>query len=90
MSADISHTYRGDLKVMLTAPDGTEAVLHDRSGGGQNNVVSLYGSENNGDLAQMVGTEVAGEWTISVGDYRAGDTGVLNQWGMTLEYDDDA
>ena len=87
VSVDISHAYRGDLKVILTAPDGTESVLHGRSGGGQNNVASLYGSENNSDLAQLIGMDVAGEWTISVGDYRAGDTGVLNQWGMTLEYD---
>ena len=85
--ANITHAYRGDLKVILTAPDGTESVLHGRSGGGQNNVASLYGSENNSDLAQLIGMDVAGEWTISVGDYRAGDTGVLNQWGMTLEYD---
>lgn len=88
VSADISHTYRGDLRMVLTAPDGTEAVLHDRSGGGRNNVVSLYSSESGGDLAQLIGSGAAGEWILSVGDYRGGDTGVLNRWGMTLEYDE--
>ena len=85
--ANITHPYRGDLRVVLTAPDGTETVLHDRSGGGQNNVVAVYSSDTGGDLGRLMGYNTAGDWTISVGDYRDGDTGTLNQWGMTLEYD---
>ena len=87
VSVDITHPYRGDLRVVLTAPDGTEAVLHGRSGGGQNNVVAVYSSDTGGDLERLMGSGTAGDWTISVGDYRDGDTGTLNQWGMTLEYD---
>ncbi len=87
VSMDITHPYRGDLRVVLTAPDGTETVLHDRSGGGQNNVVAVYSSDTGGDLGRLMGYNTAGDWTISVGDYRDGDTGTLNQWGMTLEYD---
>jgi PKD repeat protein/subtilisin-like proprotein convertase family protein len=33
---DITHTYVGDLKVKLVAPDGTEVILSDHNGGGGN------------------------------------------------------
>ena len=87
VSADISHTYRGDLRVVLTAPDGSEAVLHNRLGGGQDNVSSVYSSEDTDTLARLIGTKTAGDWILSVGDYGDGDVGVLNQWGLTLKYD---
>ena len=88
VSVDITHPYRGDLRVVLTAPDGTEAVLHGRSGGGQNNVVTVYSSDTGKkNLERLVGSGTAGDWTISVGDYGDGDAGTLNRWGMTLEYD---
>lgn len=42
VSIDITHTYIGDLKVSLVAPDGAKALLHDRSGGGMDNLIRTY------------------------------------------------
>jgi len=39
---DISHTYRGDLRVRVIAPDGREAVVHDRAGGSRPITQSPY------------------------------------------------
>ena len=37
VAVNIVHTYRGDLKVDLVAPDGSVYVLHNRSGGSAKN-----------------------------------------------------
>ena len=38
VTVDITHTYIGDLKIDLIAPDGTTRTLHDREGGTANNI----------------------------------------------------
>ncbi|MBN2499084.1 MAG: proprotein convertase P-domain-containing protein [Deltaproteobacteria bacterium] len=74
---DIQHTYIGDLVVKLSH-GGTERILHDRSGGGSDDLrttVSLEGFD---------GMDAAGEWTLSVADCAGYDTGKLLSWGLEL------
>ena len=79
VAVNISHTYKGDLKVDLAAPDGTTKTLHNRSGGGANNIVQTY-------TPDFDGLEVQGGWTLKIRDNANGDTGTLNSWTLTVNY----
>ena len=85
--ANITHTYRGDVKVVLTSPDGEQAVLHNRSGGDMDNVWIKTNDDENGNLASFVGSSITGDWALSVGDYSANHTGTLHEWGITVSYE---
>ena len=76
----IDHTYRGDLRVVLRSPSGTEQVLHDRAGGGEDDLFL------NVELSGFAGEPAAGEWTLVVSDHAAVDTGVIRTWRLELEY----
>jgi serine protease len=39
---NITHTFIGDLRVTLRSPQGTEVVLHNRTGGATDNIVQSY------------------------------------------------
>lgn len=77
-SLDISHTWIGDLVVSLTSPAGTQAVLHNGSGGSADDIVQSY------DLSVFDGEMATGVWTLAITDNAAGDNGTLNSWGFTL------
>ncbi len=76
----IRHSYRGDLRVELIAPDGTVAVLHDRSGGGADDVVI-----ENQDVPAMVGRPSVGTWRLRVLDLARADTGRIERFELTIE-----
>ena len=78
VSVDISHTWRGDLLVMLRSPEGTEHTLHNRTGGSEDNLVQSW------QLDSFNGEEMQGDWTLTVSDNANLDTGTLNNWQLTL------
>lgn len=86
-SVDISHTYRGDLRVTLISPEGFVAELHrvDRSDSTAN-LIATYSPQNQTDLADWVRGAVAvnGRWTLSVSDRMFRDVGTLNAWSLEL------
>jgi subtilisin-like proprotein convertase family protein len=73
----IVHTYIGDLIVSLIAPDGTAYVLHNRAGGGTDNIDQTY-------TVDLSGETTAGVWTLRVQDAAAIDTGYINSWKLFL------
>jgi len=77
VSIDIAHTYRGDLKVDLVAPDGTLFNLHNRTGGSADDLVKTV------DL-DLSNTPLDGTWHLRVYDGARGDTGRLRQWSIAL------
>jgi serine protease AprX len=81
---DITHTWIGDLRVLLTAPAGDEVVLHDRSGGGQDNLINTYSEETLAALTTLTGKPAQGTWTLRVMDLAGRDVGKLNRWGLQL------
>jgi len=85
VSVDIDHDYRGDLKVALVAPDGTEAMLHNRAGGSADDLRATYTSAA-APLSKMVGKEASGHWRLTAGDYVAYGPGTLNSWALSLTY----
>ena len=75
---NITHTWIGDLTVMLTSPAGTSAVLHNASGGSSDNIdTSFSSSAFNGEVT-------TGDWILSVADNASADTGSLNNWALTI------
>lgn len=77
VSVNIVHTYQGDLKVDLVAPDGSLYNIHNRTGSGTDNVIKT--------VTLNLGTEALnGIWKLRVNDNAAGDTGYINQWSVTF------
>jgi subtilisin-like proprotein convertase family protein len=79
VTVDITHTYIGDLKIDIIAPDGTSITLHDNSGGSTVNIDQPY--------APLFGSiPISGVWTLQIHDRDAPDPGVLNSWTLTINY----
>lgn len=89
VSVDITHTYRGDLKVTLHAPTGQSILLHPaRTGGGADNLVAQFEAADVPALGTLAGRNIKGEWHLQVQDLLSEDTGVLNRWGIEAEVDE--
>lgn len=72
---DIKHTYIGDLKVDLIAPDGTVYNLHNRSGGSADNIIKTYTVNASSEVAN-------GVWKLRVNDNANIDTGKIDSWAL--------
>ena len=72
---NILHTYRGDLKVDLVAPDGSLYNIHNRSGGSADNLTGTYTINASSEVAN-------GTWNLRVYDGASGDTGTLDKWSL--------
>lgn len=82
ISVDITHTYIGDLIVELTAPGGSKALLHNRTGAGADNLLTSFATPGTSSLAPLVGKNVQGDWILSVRDVAGQDVGKLNRWSI--------
>ncbi len=84
---NITHTYKGDLEVSLIAPDGTTAILHNRTGAGTDNIATEYPdlTASNQSLAVFNGKTITGAWKLKVRDLAATDTGTLVSWTLCLQ-----
>ncbi|MET9853712.1 M4 family metallopeptidase [Streptomyces sp. NPDC006450] len=74
---NILHTYIGDLKVDLVAPDGTLYNLHNRSGGSADNIIKAVTVNASSEVAQ-------GVWKLRVNDNANLDTGKIDSWKLTF------
>jgi PKD repeat protein len=74
---NIIHTYKGDLKVDLIAPDGSVYVLHNRSGGSADNINTTY-------TVNLSTEALNGTWKLRVNDNASGDTGRIDSWSITF------
>ena len=80
VAVDITHTYIGDLKIDLIAPDGTTKTVHNRSGGGNDDIDQTYAPDFGGE-------SIAGTWTLRVNDnFASADDGTLNSWTLTINH----
>ena len=77
VSVDIKHTYIGDLKVDLLAPDGSVYGLHNRTGGSADNIIKTY-------TGNLSAEGLNGTWRLRVTDYAWGDTGKIDSWSITF------
>jgi len=77
VSVSVTHSYRGDLRVVLLR-DGREVVLHDREGGGADDIAETYAVDD------FDGEDMAGTWTLVVSDHANLDTGTLESWSLEI------
>lgn len=86
VNVNITHTYQGDLEVSLIGPDGTTVLLHNRTGGGTDNIVTTYNvtTRSNQSLGAFNGKNTSGTWSLKVRDLAAVDVGTLNSWKLTF------
>ncbi|MEV4790443.1 M4 family metallopeptidase [Streptomyces tuirus] len=78
VAVNIVHTYIGDLKVELVAPDGTAYTLKGYgTGGSADNINTTYTVNASSEVAN-------GVWKLRVQDNAAIDTGYINSWKLTF------
>ncbi len=84
---DITHTFIGDLRVELATPSGRTAVLHDRVGQGQDDLITTFDSAANPALTALLAQPepISGRWTLKVKDLVGQDVGKLNRWSLEIE-----
>ena len=79
VSLHITHTYIGDLKVTLMAPSGTPYILHDRAGGGTDDLVLTDSS-----VAAATNEIASGVWHLFVQDLAGSDVGTVDSWSLSI------
>jgi subtilisin-like proprotein convertase family protein len=79
LRTNITHTYRGDIEIILTSPAGTQSILATSNGDSGSNIpnwtftsVAHWGENPNG------------QWTLRVADLVSGDTGSFNNTTLTI------
>ncbi|MBT2448019.1 S8 family peptidase [Streptomyces sp. ISL-43] len=72
---DIKHTYVGDLRVDLVAPDGTVYNLRNRTGGSADNIIQTFTVNASAEVAN-------GVWKLRVADLANIDTGKIDSWAL--------
>ena len=77
VAVSIVHTYIGDLKVDLVAPDGSVYVLHNRTGGSADNINQTY-------TVNLSSEVLNGAWNLRVNDNANADTGRIDSWSVTF------
>lgn len=78
IAVNIVHTFRGDLRVDLVAPDGTVYNLKPTStSDSADNVSTTYTKNLSSETAN-------GAWQLRVQDTYARDTGYINSWTLTV------
>jgi hypothetical protein len=74
----IVHTYRGDLRIELEAPDGTRYRLKNESGSdGADNVHATYTVDLSSEAA-------SGTWRLRVQDRYGWDVGHIDSWTLSV------
>ena len=82
IDVDITHTYIGDLEVVLISPQNDQFVLHNQTGGSRDNLIRTFSMVDTAVLSDLAGQAVTGNWKLRVVDNAARDIGKLNVWGL--------
>ncbi len=86
VTVDIQHGYIGDLALLLESPSGTSSWLLSRPG---QNALSAFGTHQANihftfDTVLSLGESSLGDWTLTVYDKQAEDSGMLRSWTLNL------
>jgi subtilisin-like proprotein convertase family protein len=79
LSLKITHTFRGDLVVRLTAPGGQQFFVSNRQGGSADNIILT-----NLAITAFNGTPAAGTWKLRVQDLASIDVGTIDSWSLKI------
>ncbi|TDJ75305.1 MAG: M6 family metalloprotease domain-containing protein [Planctomycetota bacterium] len=83
----VIHSWISDLTLTLVAPDGSEAVLHDRTGHDGDDIDVTYRSAVVPALQGLVGKPVQGEWRLEAVDQASLDVGRLLRWRLRVDFE---
>ncbi|MDA8016558.1 MAG: proprotein convertase P-domain-containing protein [Thermoanaerobaculia bacterium] len=85
----ILHTFIGDLRVTLTSPQGTEAVLFEGQGLDQSedDLSLALSSDDDPAVQPFVSEPSQGTWSLRVVDRIGIDTGTIDRWSLVLVLD---
>ncbi|MFP6872421.1 MAG: S8 family peptidase [Verrucomicrobiales bacterium] len=78
LTVDINHSYRGDLVITLTSPDGTMSRFSEVHGDGYSDINYTFLSVHHW------GESATGTWTVNISDELGIDTGQLNTFSLEL------
>lgn len=78
VDVNISHSYSGDLRVVLENEAGTTVVLYNKEGGSQDNLVRTF------TPVAFNGTLATGLWSLTVSDNGRLDVGTFNSWALEI------
>ena len=92
LSIDLRHTRLGDLIIELTSPDGTVSTLMNRPTVNAEEPFGLSGTDSGvpthlvWDLSsvQFWGEQAQGDWTVTIRDVRAEETGILSSLSLKV------
>lgn len=99
VTPNIAHTYVQDLAVGIEAPNGTSAIIWNRSCTSQDNIVAAFSDTGaaptcatpiQGDvksyesLAIFKGHKAQGVWKLFASDNFTGDQGTINSWAIEV------
>lgn len=82
---DITHTYRGDLRLTLIAPSGKSVILHQPSDDSTDNIQGTFDAASTPALGSLTDESIQGRWTLQVQDLAGLDVGKLNRWELEIE-----
>lgn len=87
VTVDITHPFRGDLVLALESPTHERILLHDSSGGVEDDLRTTYPTYTAPaqSTCLMVPTGGTGTWTLTVIDDAPSDTGTLNSWTLRIK-----
>jgi hypothetical protein len=72
LCVDITHTYRGDLVVKVTGPNGKTDTVWNKQGGSTDDIKEC------GATSSFINTSIKGTWKVQVADVAAQDVGKWN------------
>jgi subtilisin-like proprotein convertase family protein len=81
VSWTFDHAYRGDLEILLIAPDGSSTMVRDHVGGAATGSVT-----ERVHLSSLDETTAAGVWRLRVRDTVSLDTGTLRDFQITVHH----
>jgi subtilisin-like proprotein convertase family protein len=91
VNVNIVHPSRGDLQIVLTAPDGTTAILQNTSNDHSSASQVTYGVDT--DPAERLdvfrGHPAIGRWTLTVRDLQPQNSGTLISWSLGITFTGD-
>jgi len=81
VTLDITHTFQGDLDIMLAHPNGNDIVILQESG----NTSGAF-EKRTYVLEDFAGLEAQGTWELYIWDEFKYDAGTLNEWSIEVTY----
>lgn len=84
IDVNISHTYSGDIKLILTSPSGTAIILRNPSSESSDNIIGNFPNDFTPyeSLSVFDGEDLNGTWSLTAKDTASQDIGTLNNWAI--------